>query len=332
MSDVPVCKRWRFALEVLAFDLLAATIPRLSRRQVGRLAAALGDWYWRCSARTRHISRANLALAFGDALTSADRDRIGRASCRHFCDTMLSLLWEPATDTVPVADRLEWDAAEWERVQSLRRAGSGLIFVVPHFGDWEALGLLTARLGLTTTVVMDMPANPRLAEQLRRWRSRTGNTVIAQRGAAPKLLRALRRGEAIALLLDLNADPRSGGVWVEFFGKPVYNNAAAAWLALRTGAPLVLATGRRLAPDGKVRATFTPLPVPPRTGDEPADVRALSQMCLRHCEQLIIAAPEFWLWSYKRWKYHPPGATATGFPFYTRPFAGAVAPRGRQSG
>jgi lauroyl/myristoyl acyltransferase len=51
------------------------------------------------------------------------------------------------------------------------------------------------------------------------------------------------------------------------------------------------------------------------TGDYEADVRALSQRLLDFCEDLIRRQPEYWLWSYKRWK-HCPTTDLTGFPFY----------------
>ncbi len=326
MSRISAGKRLRFVVERIVFAGVAAVVPRLSRRGVRWLARALGTGFWAVSARSRQIARANLALAFGDAFTAADQNRIGRDSCRQFCATMLSLLWLPARNHQRFDELWEVDAAEWARLRELRARGQGIIFVIPHLGDWEALGLLTGRAGLPTTVVMEMPANPAVGERIRQLRASTGNTVIPQRGAAPKLLRALRRGGAIALLIDLNADPRTGGVWVEFFGKPVYNNAAAAWLALRSGATLVLATGRPARDTGKLRATFTPLPDVPRTGNDAADVQALSQFCLRRCEEVIREAPGMWMWTYKRWKYHPPGQPA-GYPFYTRPFVGAMPPK-----
>ncbi len=325
MSRIPVSKRLRFVVERIAFAGVAAVVPCLSRRGVRWLARALGTGFWRISARSRKIARANLALAFGETLTPAERNRIGRDSCRQFCATMLSLFWIPGRERQRLDELWEVDSVEWARLLELRAQGSGIIFVIPHLGDWEALGLLTSRAGLPTTIVMEMPANAAVGERIRQLRASTGNAVISQRGAAPKLLRALRRGEPIGLLIDLNADPRTGGVWVEFFGKPVYNNSAAAWLALRTGATLVLATGWPVGTTGKLRATFTPLPAFSRTGDDEADVQALSQLCLRRCEEVIREAPELWMWTYKRWKYHPPGNPA-GYPFYTRPFAGAVAP------
>ena len=39
-------------------------------------------------------------------------------------------------------------------------------------------------------------------------------------------------------------------------------------------------------------------------------------------EEAIRAHPECWLWSYKRWRHVPPGASAEGFPSYAKPTQG----------
>ncbi len=231
---------------------------------------------------------------------------------------MLGLLWSPAALRRPVTDLIDVDAAEWHRVEAIRAQGRGVVFLTLHFGDWETTGLATARLGVPVTTVMETSRNAQLDARLAQLRAGTGNTIIPQRGAAMKLYRALRRGECVAALIDLHAQPRLGGVWLDFFGKPVFNNAAVAGLALRTGAPIVLALGHPLGQTGRVRLEYRQLPAPAPSGDKEADITALSQACLRESERIIRATPELWLWSYKRWK-RSPTADLTGFPFYTRP-------------
>jgi KDO2-lipid IV(A) lauroyltransferase len=131
-----------------------------------------------------------------------------------------------------------------------------------------------------------------------------------------KLFKALKRGECIALLIDLNAVPSRGGIWLDFFGKPVFGFSGAAALARHTGAAIITAVGHPL-PDGRVRAVYGPEISCANTGDEEADLRVTSQQCLRYCEELIRREPERWLWFYRRWKFRPT-AERGDFPYYSR--------------
>ena len=54
-----------------------------------------------------------------------------------------------------------------------------------------------------------------------------------------------------------------------------------------------------------------------RTGDDEADLLAISQECLRFCENVIRQQPEYWLWFYQRWKFRPT-MDRGDFPFYSR--------------
>ncbi|MGO9608616.1 MAG: lysophospholipid acyltransferase family protein [Verrucomicrobiia bacterium] len=120
----------------------------------------------------------------------------------------------------------------------------------------------------------------------------------------------------IALLIDLNAVPSRGGIWLDFFGKPVFGFSGAAALARHTGAAIITAVGHPL-PDGRVRAVYGPEIPCANTGDEEADLRVTSQQCLRYCEELIRREPERWLWFYRRWKFRPT-AERGDFPYYSR--------------
>jgi KDO2-lipid IV(A) lauroyltransferase len=178
---------------------------------------------------------------------------------------------------------------------------------------WDEVYLGTLKAG--GHVVTETMRNEDSERIFTRLRTRSGNIIVPQQGAALKLLRALRRKGSLALLIDLNAPDQSGGMWLDFFGLPAYSNTAAAALALRTGARIVGACTIPL-PDGRVRLRFGPEIPCESTGDDQADMRRVSQACLNYCENVIREAPEFWLWSYKRWK-HRQNKRPGNYPFYT---------------
>ncbi len=111
-----------------------------------------------------------------------------------------------------------------------------------------------------------------------------------------RLVRALKRGEAIGMLPD--QVPSNGeGVWARFFGKPAYTMTLPARLQRRTGAALLLARGERLADGQGWTVHFSvvdeALPV------DPVDAATRINAAL---ERLIRDDPEQYLWGYNRYK------------------------------
>ena len=185
-----------------------------------------------------------------------------------------------------------------------------------HFGEWETLGVATALFGFPLTIVMEQLRNPHLTLIFERLRGHGVNQIILQRHAMTKLLKTLKRGGNVALLIDLNAVPSRGGIWLDFFGKPVFGFSGAAALARHTGAAILTAVGYPL-PDGRVRAVYGSEISCANTGNEEADLRVTSQQCLGYCEELIRREPERWLWFYRRWKFRST-AEPGDFPYYSR--------------
>jgi KDO2-lipid IV(A) lauroyltransferase len=144
----------------------------------------------------------------------------------------------------------------------------------------------------------------------------SGHVTVHPRFAVVKLFKAVSRGETIGVLVDVNARRGRGGVWLDFFGLPVFNSAAIAELAIRTGAAILFGYARPL-PGRRVEVVLGPEIEPPSTGDREKDVLATSQRCLDCCAELIRKDPEHWLWTYKRWKRRP-SAEVGAYPFYSK--------------
>jgi KDO2-lipid IV(A) lauroyltransferase len=182
---------------------------------------------------------------------------------------------------------------------------SGVLLLTGHFGNWELLGLAHALTRLPLTVVvrpLDSSVLNRLAERLR---ARTGAELIAKRSALRPVLRALRHGRMVGILLDQNAS-RDEGVFVPFFGRPASTSRSLALLAVRTGRPIVPVFIHR-EPDGRHRIVIEPaLPVPAAISPEAAVVE-LTAECARRTEAIIRRWPEQWFWLHRRWRTVPAG-------------------------
>ena len=293
-----------------------------------RLANAAGWLGFHLAARERRIALTNLDIAFGPSKSATEKRRIACSAFQTFARSSLGLFWATRLNRETLGALVEVDAESVERVRECHARGKGIIFVTLHYCDWELIGLATALQGIPLTIVTEQTRNPHVERIFGRLRGCTGNRIILQRFAVTKLFKALKRGESIALLIDLNALPSRGGIWLEFFGKPVFSYSVAAGLALRTGAAIVGGVAHPL-PDGRIRIVYGPEIPCEATGDDDEDLRVISQKCLRFCEDVIRQRPEYWLWFYRRWRFRPT-ADVGSFPYYSR-YIEDVRPRRAQT-
>jgi len=132
-----------------------------------------------------------------------------------------------------------------------------------------------------------------------RTRSRFGNQVIEKESSLRQILKLLRKGEDVGLLMDQNVQEKDG-VFVPLFGKQACTTAGPAALALRTGAPVVpgflVPCGRR----GLYQIRFYPPLEVTASGDREADLVRYTAIFNHYIEEVIRDNPDCWLWGHRR--------------------------------
>ena len=181
----------------------------------------------------------------------------------------------------------------------------GIIFISAHFGNWE-LGLLHCSYYIQKGIVLI--ARRIQFKMLNRWmhrlRSSSGNFLIDKKGALPSMVRAIRKGGALGLLVD-QATSRAEGVNVKFFGHKVTATPVVAMLAIRYNC-IVLPTFCVMEKDN----TYTIIYKKPlnfkKTNDLKTDIISYTQLMTDMIENMVREYPDQWFWFHKRWKrYYP---------------------------
>ncbi len=295
----------RHSLELALFAAVYAVARPLPRAAAARLGARLGRLVGACDRRHTRVALDNLRLAFGDDLAPERRRQIVRACWEHFGTVTL--------DWLCLAKLGEEKLRRWvlyeglEHIRAAYARGRGVLLFSGHFGHWELVALMQGYLAMPLTLVVRPLDNPWLDRWLTRMRSRSGNRVVAHRGAAREMLAALRRAGGVAIVID--QDARDQGVFVPFFGVPASTTPALASLALRTGAS-VIPVFSVPQPDGVYRITYEPAVPLPETASAEAAVVELTAACTAIIERWVRAYPHLWLWMHRRWKTRPPLAEA----------------------
>ena len=253
------------------------------------LLGSVGGWLaWCFSGRYRRRFLKNVRLAglgWGTVIRAVGH--AGRMSAE------LPRLW--LGQTPPVA----W--VDDRTVVEAYGSGQGVLFLTPHMGCFEITAQalaqrFSAQHGPLT--VLYRPARQAwLAAMLQASRSRQGLlTVPTNLQGVRKLLKALRKGEAVGLLPD-QVPPLGMGIWSPVWGRPAYTMTLAAKLVLQTGADVVVAWGERLPWGQGYRIHARKLEV-----DLQADLDAMVAQVNSAMEDLVRQCPTQYLWGYERYK------------------------------
>jgi lauroyl/myristoyl acyltransferase len=304
-------KSFRYWLEEMSIRLLTSVIPLIPRRALVALANGLGALAFRLDTRGRTVSLANLECAFGERFTLEERRDLARRSYQNFVRTMSDLFWAGGLDEGTWREWIEPAGFDEIRAQ-MAREKRGAIFLCVHQGNWEWASLACGFLGFSNMVVAGNFKNPRLTELFRAHRQGSGQMLIAQENSLLRMLRAVKRGGATGMLIDLNLRPDQAATIIDTHGGlkmcvPLLH----AVLADRAKALLVPVETQPLA-DGRCRViAHAPVEVP-----EGASVPEIAQRCWNAFEPIVNARPEEYLWSYKHFRYRPRNTTRS-YPDYS---------------
>jgi KDO2-lipid IV(A) lauroyltransferase len=305
-------------------------VPLLPRESLVALGRGLGRWGFLLSRKERRVALANIDLAYGDTLTPREKRRIARQSFEHFGQVGLEIFWSSRATPAVLARIAEVDPAEVQRVRDhLDKRKKGGVALASHAGSWEIMNLVAAASCNFSTLARRLRNEP-LNQLVNENRRSLGSQVILHDDAARGILRALRENRFVGIPLDQNTRPDRGGVYVDFFGKPVAASRALALFAIRTGNPVFWSRCIPLR-GGRWKLIWgDPIPLP-TTGTRDEQERALTQTLVKLVEEWVRAHPGQWLWMYRRWKYRPT-ESPEGFPFYSKFVPESVpAPEGARS-
>jgi KDO2-lipid IV(A) lauroyltransferase len=146
-----------------------------------------------------------------------------------------------------------------ELVEAAINKGNGIIFVIPHLGAWEVVGLY----GSTHWPVTSLYRPPRLTgldQLIRKGRERAGARLVSTDVNGVRSLRkALSHGEAVMILPD--QDPgRGAGAFAPFFGIQANTMTLLSRLAGKSGATVLTAYAERLPKGRGYHVHISPTP------------------------------------------------------------------------
>lgn len=202
---------------------------------------ATGEWLGR-KAATRNPARRSLleghmrrVLGSGTSTSevASTVDRMYALYGRYWAET----IWLRPRRHEAMAARVE--RIGFEHISAALERGRGVIFALPHLGNWEVAGLVADEIGARVLAVAEDLPNPRLTQWFVDVRNHLGIDIVLTTDPRrrSKLIQRLKDGKAVALLAD--RDVTGGGTTTEFFGEETSMPSGPVSLALLTGATLL---------------------------------------------------------------------------------------------
>jgi KDO2-lipid IV(A) lauroyltransferase len=239
------------------------------------------------------VAETNIRLVFPKA-SDEEVARLLRAQWEEFGRTFAEL---PVLDRV-IADPSRVEVVGAERLAEIA-AGAPAVFISGHFSCFEVMAAAIVHAGVVCQITYRALNNPFVDARVRASRWRYGVRLFAPKGTrgARALLRALARGESVALMNDQKFN---GGVAAPLFGVTAHTAPGPASFSLKFGIPIQPMSVQRLHKARYRVIVHEPFQVAD-TGDVDADIEAGVRRINAFIEDRVRARPTEWFWVHRRW-------------------------------
>ena len=227
--------------------------------------------------------------------------RMTRTFYRHFCDISLETAKGWSMTSEDFEKRLTIKGAD--EMNRLCREGKSVILLAMHYNNWEWSSYTQTKLEHRYLVVYNpVRGNLRFEQYLLQMREKWGAKTIPVHKSARTIIDFNKAN--IPVCLALGGDQRPPYItkfWTTFLNQEACFNLGPEKIAQRTNQPVFFLLMKKLR-RGYYEFSFIPLI------ENPAQMSQEDIMLtyVRTMDKYIREAPEYYLWSHKRWKQQRP--------------------------
>jgi phosphatidylinositol dimannoside acyltransferase len=284
-------------------ERLTGVAYRLGWKAICRVPEPFARWVfketagiaWRRQGPGVQVLEANLRRVTGPEPDGKELRALSRAVLESYSRYWLEVFRLPVIPGERIVAGMHIEGPGEETAFAHMKAGRGVIFALPHMGNFEQAGAWIVLRGAGKfTTVMERLRPESVYEAFVKFRESLGMEVLPLTGNQSPfgiLAQRLRAGGLVCLVSD--RDLTDSGVEVEMFGEKARIAAGPAALAVQTGAALMPVATWFEGNDEWGAHIYDEIPVPP-DGNRKEKVARMSQQLAAVFEQAIREHPQDW--------------------------------------
>lgn len=245
----------------------------------------------------KDVVLANLRNSFPDK-TDEEIQRIAKNYYKYLCDLFLETFKTLTINKKTMLKHCYFNPKAKALFDKLAEENKSIILVLGHLGNWEWAGnTVSLQLKQQLYVIYHPISNKYFDWLMYKMRTRFGTKLIAMKDTFREMLENRAELNATAFIADQTPAPESA-YWTTFLNQdtPVFKGTEL--IARKINYPVVYATVKRVK-RGEYELLAEMLCEVPKATTE----GEISELHTRKLERDIIAQPEIWLWSHRRWKH-----------------------------
>jgi len=241
--------------------------------------------------------RSNIALALPH-LSEKERLSIEKKSYRHLCDMFLEMIKTMSITRKEIDERFTF--SNLDVYLDLEKKGKSIAVMIAHYASYEWVISMNRIITFEGFAIYKKIRNPYFDKMVRDIRSKFQAHLITTKDTIDVIQKNTTEGRLSVYGFAGDQSPKSNKAfhWTMFMGVEVPVHTGAEMLAKRFDMNVIFLKVKKVK-RGFYEATFEVLS---------EDVRSvpdyqISDMFVERVEQQILEAPEYYLWTHKRWKH-----------------------------
>ena len=241
--------------------------------------------------------RENLALALPH-LSDKERRSIEKKSYRHMCDMFLEMIKTMSITPDEINDRFR--CTNMNTYLDLEKKGKSVALMCAHYASYEWVISMNSKIAFKGFAIYKRISNEYFDKLVRDIRSKFKATLISTKQTIPTIRENNRTNQLSIYGFASDQSPKISSVfhWNTFMGIEVPVHTGAEMLAKKYDMNVVFLKVKKVK-RGYYEARFERIFEDVKTIPN----YEITDQFLKMVEGQILEAPEFYLWTHKRWKH-----------------------------
>jgi Kdo2-lipid IVA lauroyltransferase/acyltransferase len=248
----------------------------------------------------RKVVKMNLRNSFPEK-SDEELKKIEFRFYRYFTDIIFETVKLFTLSPIQKIARCKMDDETVKLFQDLYAKGRSGILVMGHYGNWEYCPSgLPPQTDFQSYVIYHPLSNPYFDRLMSHMRTRTGCKLYTMTGTLKGMMNNRNELNLTAFLSDQSPSTK-GAHWMQFMNQdtPVFNGSEK--IAQKLGMAVIYGSMERIKRGSYIY--HTNLICEDASKTQPGEI---TESHVRMLEEDIRKAPEFWLWTHRRWKHKRP--------------------------